>query len=101
MGMNMTIRWQLAPRWLDAIYNRATRQFRPAFPVVRFLLTPIAVLAGALSIWRLAADAGWANNFFIADGFLSHWQLWFATAIGFQLSALGLNRRVASPERKV
>jgi hypothetical protein len=101
MAMNKVIRWQSRPRWLDAIYNRAATQFRPALPVLRFLLTPIAVLAGALSIWRLAADAGWTNGFFIADGFLSHWQFWFAIAVGIQMSAWSLNRRVAVLERKV
>jgi hypothetical protein len=60
-----------------------------------FLLTAAAVLAGALGAWRFAADPGWANGFFIAEGWFSHYQSWFAVAIGAQMSALVLKRWVA------
>ncbi len=60
------------------------------------VLTPIAVLAGVLGAWRLAADPGWTSNFFIADGLLSRYQLWLAVAICAQTSALILNRWVAN-----
>ncbi len=60
-----------------------------------FLLTAMAVMAGALGAWRFAADAGWANGFFIADGLFSHYQLWFAVAIGAQMPAMVLKRWVA------
>ena len=59
------------------------------------VLTPLAVLAGVLGAWRLGADAGWTSDFFIADGLLSRYQLWFAIAIGAQTSALILDRWVA------
>ena len=59
------------------------------------VLTPFAVLAGVLGAWRLGADPGWTSDFFIADGLLSHYQLWFAIAIGAQTSAFVLNRWVA------
>lgn len=55
-------------------------------------LTPVAVLAGALGVWRFGADPGWTNRFFIADGLLSHWQAWFAVAICVYASGRGLNR---------
>jgi hypothetical protein len=55
-------------------------------------LTPFAVLAGALAVWRLAADTGWTNQVFIANGLLSHWQAWFAVAIAAHTSARILNR---------
>ena len=71
-----------------------------AWPVLRFLLTPLAAIAGALSIWRLGTDPGWTNGFFIAQGFLSHWQVWLAAAIGIQVLAFGLNRWVPAPARK-
>ena len=45
------------------------------------LLTPVAAGAGALAAWRFGVDAGWTSAFFIADGFLSHWQVWGAFAI--------------------
>jgi hypothetical protein len=56
------------------------------------LLTPVAVLAGALGVWRLGADPGWTNQFFIANGLLSHWQTWFAVAIGVHKSSRSLHR---------
>lgn len=61
-----------------------------------FLLTLVAVLAGVLGAWRLGADPGWTNDFFITDGLLSRYQLWFTLAIGAQMSALNLNRWVAN-----
>lgn len=100
MELTRAVRWQPAPHWFEAISNQVATQFRPAWSVLGFLLTPAAVLAGTLSVWRLAADPGWTNGFFIADGFLSHWQVWFVIAIGMQMSAWGLNRWVASPAEK-
>ena len=60
-----------------------------------FALKPVALLAGALGVWRLAADPGWTSAFFIADGLLSRYQVWFAVAVGAQTSALALNHWVA------
>jgi hypothetical protein len=62
--------------------------------LVGLLLTPVAATAGALAAWRFGAEAGWTNTFFIATGFLSHWQVWCAFAIGLQICACGLNPRV-------
>jgi len=59
------------------------------------LPAPVAVLAGALGCWRFGADPGWTNHFFIASGLLSHWQAWFAVAIGVHASSRGLNRWLA------
>ena len=66
--------------------------FSPSLSMFAVLLTPVAVLAAALAVWRLAADSGWTNQFFIADGLLSHWQAWFALAIGMHTSARVLSR---------
>jgi hypothetical protein len=56
------------------------------------MLTPLAVLAGALGVWRLAADPGWTSHFFIARGLLSHCQVWFTVAIAVRASSRGLNK---------
>jgi hypothetical protein len=56
------------------------------------MLTPLAVVMGALGVWRLAADPGWTSDFFIAHGLLSHWQVWFTAAIIGRVSSRGLNR---------
>ena len=63
------------------------------------VLTPVAVLAGVLGAWRLGADPGWTTNFFIADGVLSRYQLWFAVAVAAQVSALVLDRWVSNHSR--
>ena len=62
------------------------------------VLTPLAVLAGVLGVWKLGADFGWTSNFFIADGLFSRYQVWFAIAIGMQTSAGILNRWVADQD---
>jgi hypothetical protein len=63
------------------------------------LLTPIAAGAGALAAWRFGADAGWTNTFFVAHGFLSHWQVWCGLAISMQVCARSLGRMSAASNR--
>ena len=59
--------------------------------LVGLLLTPIAATAGALAAWRFGVEAGWTNTFFIASGFLSHWQVWCAVLSDrFQICACSL-----------
>jgi len=67
----------LIPRWLS---------------MLAAMLTPLALLAGVLGAWRLAADPGWTNHFFIAHGLLSHCQVWFTVAIAVRASSRGLNK---------
>jgi hypothetical protein len=59
------------------------------------LLTPVAVGAGALAAWRFGVDAGWTSAFFIAGGFLSHWQVWCAFAVSAEVCAWSLSRGAA------
>jgi len=56
------------------------------------LLTPVATVAGTLAAWRFGVDAGWTSRFFIAGGFLSHWQVWCALAISAETGAYMLRR---------
>ena len=49
------------------------------------LLTPAALVAFALGIWRVSTDLGWARTFLISSGFFSHWQVWIALAIGLKM----------------
>jgi hypothetical protein len=90
--------WQPAPDWLEAV---AQVHFRPALSMLALLLTPVAVVTGALGAWRFGADVGWTNTFFIADGLLSHWQVWCAFAIGLQAGAHTLKRGVADRELRI
>jgi hypothetical protein len=87
MEMRIAALWQTAPDWLEAF---AQVRFRPGLSLLGLLLTPVAVVAGTLGAWRFGADVGWANSFFIADGLLSHWQVWCAFAIGLQACAYTL-----------
>jgi hypothetical protein len=56
------------------------------------LLTPVAAAAAALAAWRFGVDAGWTGAFFIAGGFLSHWQVWCALAISAEIGSWSLKR---------
>ena len=57
----------------------------------------LAVLAAILGAWRLGADPGWTQEFFITEGILSHYQMWFALAIFAQTSAILLSHRAKLP----
>ena len=59
---------------------------------VAALLTPATLMAFVLGLWRIAADLEWTNDFAIADGILSHWQVWIASALLLQLLTWLLNR---------
>jgi hypothetical protein len=59
------------------------------------LLTLASVVTAALAFWRLAADPGWAGDFFIKDGLFSRYQPWFAATVSLQGSAWIINRWVA------
>lgn len=56
------------------------------------LLTPAALMAYALGLWRLGADLQLTGAFAISSGFFSHWQVWLPLAVVLQLTALALNR---------
>ena len=56
------------------------------------LLTPGAVMACVLGLWRLAADMQWTGEFGISSGLFSHWQVWLTFAALLQYSAWALNR---------
>ncbi len=67
-----------------------------AVSISGLMLTPVAFLAAVLGVWRFSADLGWTSGFFIAGGWLSRYQLWFAVAIAAQTSAFLLNRAMTT-----
>jgi hypothetical protein len=81
---------------LRKLSHRRSPHFVPAVSLSGLGLTLVAVLAGALGIWRLGVDPGWTSPFFIAAGLFSRYQLWFALAIAAQTCAFILNRWVAN-----
>jgi len=70
-------------------HRRKNRRVAMAFAT---FLTPVAVMAAALGIWRLAEDPHWASDFAIRQGLFSHWQVWFAFAGLLQTGSYLLNR---------
>lgn len=77
----------IKPRfWLEGAFALITQGFsRQLADVLVALLTPSAVLALAMALWRVGADLGWTGAFLISDGFFSHWQVWIALSIGLKL----------------
>jgi hypothetical protein len=59
---------------------------------VAALLTPAALTACVLAVWRIAAEFNWTNSFAITTGIFSHWQVWLAAAVALQLCSRLLNR---------
>jgi len=84
--MVVRIRFQRGPK----VNNRKKNQ-RLAVAVAG-MLTPGAVMASALGLWRIAADLNWAGAFAIASGPFSHWQFWLGTAVVLQVCSSMLNR---------
>lgn len=62
------------------------------------LLTPAALLAAVLALWRIAADMNWTGSFAIPQGFFSHWQVWLGAAVALQICAHLLNRYAKAGE---
>ena len=56
------------------------------------MLTPAALTAGVLGLWRIAADLNWTNGFAFPSGVFSHWQVWLGAAVALQWCSRFLNR---------
>jgi hypothetical protein len=56
------------------------------------LLTPVAVMAIVLALWRLSADLRATGEFPISVGLFSHWQIWITGAAFLEFLAIILNR---------
>jgi hypothetical protein len=56
------------------------------------LLSPAALVASVLALWRIAADLNFTNSFAIPTGIFSHWQVWLAAAVALEVCSRALNR---------
>ena len=72
--------------------DQAVAVSRAAAGFVAFALRPVALVALVCGIWRLGIDLGWTQDFFVSQGLLSHWQVWFAAAAGTMFTAVWLHR---------
>jgi hypothetical protein len=73
-------------------FRRQLARDRKLASIAAALLTPAAVMALVLGIWRLSADLNWTGEFAISRGLFSHWQVWIALAGLLQTCAAILNR---------
>jgi hypothetical protein len=87
MKMLVRIRFGKGPK-----VDRKRRKNRRVAMAFASFLTPAAVMAAVLGIWRLAEDPQWASDFAIRQGIFSHWQVWFAFAGVLQTGSHLLNR---------
>jgi hypothetical protein len=85
--MVVRIRIRRGPR-----LGRERRKNRRMALAIAALMPPVALTAGLLAIWRIAADLKLAASFAIVSGLFSHWQVWMGAAVVLQLVAYGLNR---------
>jgi hypothetical protein len=83
-------------RWF---VERTVAASEAAMNVLPALLTPAAVLAFVLGLWRVSSDLGWTEQFLIANGFFSHWQVWIALAIALQVASAALAAKISSPDK--
>ena len=72
---------------LQSLASRTVETSAQAADVLVALVTPSAVIAFVMGLWRLTADLGWTETFPIASGFFSHWIVWIALAIGLKFGA--------------
>ena len=68
------------------------RKNQPIALALASLLTPAAVMACVLALWRLGADLKATGQFPILNGLFSHWQVWLTLAGSLQFCATLLNR---------
>ena len=54
--------------------------------------TLIAILSAAMTAWRLGADPGWTQPFFITDGLFSRYPAWIVISICAQTAAFFIKR---------
>jgi hypothetical protein len=54
------------------------------------LLTPAALVALAMGLWRVSVDLDWTSAFPIASGFFSHWQVWIALSVALKILSSAL-----------
>jgi hypothetical protein len=72
--------------------HRKQGKNRKAALALSALLTPAAVMASVLGLWRLAADLKVTGAFAISSGVFSHWQVWIGFAVVLQRCSWSLNR---------
>ena len=68
------------PAWLVPLQDGG----RQLANILVTLLTPAAVIAFVMAVWRVGQDIGFTGAFVVGGGLFSHWQVWLALAIALQ-----------------
>src|SRR5262249_22613620 len=71
--------------------QRKLRKNRHVALALSALLTPLALMAYVLGLWRLASDMGFTGELGFT-GFFSHWQIWIPTGALLQATGASLSR---------
>lgn len=77
---------------------RSGNRSRQPLLAVASLMTPLALMAWVLGLWRIAANLKWTGEFAITEGLFSHWQVWCAVGIVVQFAAFLLARIADRPD---
>src|SRR5258708_25530073 len=59
---------------IQGFFGKAIRASEETADLLVALITPAAVIALVLGLWRLTADLEWTGSFLISNAFFSHWQ---------------------------
>jgi hypothetical protein len=81
---------------VPAMTRRKAKNIRIAMLSAAGLLTLVAISCVSLGLWRVASDLDRAGDFVFPVGFLSHWQVWIASAAGVQYASWRLTRYLNS-----
>ncbi len=84
---------QMAER-LQPAFDRTAASSTEALRLVGALLPAFALTCGIVAVWRVGADLGVFDEFFVSDGSFSHWQIWLALALGAQFGSVSISRRL-------
>jgi hypothetical protein len=91
-AMVVRIRFGKGPK----LGSKRTERGKKTALIAAAMLSPAALVASVLALWRIAADLNFTNSFAIPNGLFSHWQVWLAAAVLLQLCSRVLNRYARS-----
>jgi hypothetical protein len=91
-AMVVRIRFAKGPALGSKVGSTRTERNQHSALVLAALLSPAALVASVLALWRIAADLNVTNSFAIPSGLFSHWQVWLAAAVLLQVCSRVLNR---------
>jgi hypothetical protein len=113
--MQVAVRIVIHPTWVrgwktlsDGIASAVARvrAFFAAVPGrIDASITPAAISALAIGLWRLAMDLGILEWFPVSSGFFSHWQAWIGLAVAIKFVGASLmtklHHKMADPPEPV